>query len=158
MPQQRTTCQNNNNTSCTTSTQKSVYTIDTYTLHSSKFNLSRDNSLLSCNTLSQINSFFGKSSNESIIINPSSSVPIVCDATPDPCTFNTRRASVSEGNGLHSTSTCKFAEHNGPRKRCLLNDQIQPSIKPSGSVNGLNKFVKPIVNAKWEDKCMNSIG
>ncbi|CAG8562245.1 3076_t:CDS:2 [Dentiscutata erythropus] len=95
MPQQRT-CQNNNNTSGTTSTQKPAYTIDTYALHLSKLNLSRNNALFFYNTLSQINSFFSKSSNESFIINPSSSVPVVCDTTPGYCTLNNHRASVSE--------------------------------------------------------------
>ncbi|CAG8577225.1 1022_t:CDS:1, partial [Dentiscutata heterogama] len=117
MPQQRTTCQNNNNTSGTTSTQKPAYTIDTYALHLSKFNLSRDNALFSYNTLSQINSFFGKSNNESFIINPSSSVPVVCDTTPGYCTFNNYRASVGE---FLAKSNCKFAKHNRPRRRRCL--------------------------------------
>ncbi|CAG8471447.1 16802_t:CDS:2 [Cetraspora pellucida] len=163
MSQQGKTCQNNN-TSCTNSAQKPIYTIDSYTLHSSQFDFSRDSILLSHNTPSQTNLFFDKSSNESIIINSSSSAPVVCDATPNYCTFNTNHVSVSEGNGLHTTSGCKFTKHNDSRKRCLVSDQnqqfvqVRPSniIKPSGSINGLNVFTTPFVNIK-QDKCVNSV-
>ncbi|CAG8832028.1 34901_t:CDS:2, partial [Racocetra persica] len=146
--------------------QKPTYTIDTYTLHSSQFDFSRDNVLLSRNTPSQTNLFFDKSGNESITINSSSSAPVICDATSNRCTFNTNRASVSEGNGLHATSACKFAKHIGSRKRCLVSDQNQqqfvqarPStniIKPSGSINGLTDFTTPFVNIK-QDKCVNYV-
>ncbi|CAG8484342.1 24707_t:CDS:2 [Cetraspora pellucida] len=163
MSQQRKTCQNNN-TSCTNSAQKPIYTIDPYTLHSSQFDFSRDSILLSHNTPSQTNLFFDKSCNESIIINSSSSAPVVRDATPNYCTFNTNYVSVSEGNGLHTASGCKFTKHNDSRKRCLVSDQnqqfvqVRPSniIMPSGSINGLNVFTTPFVNIK-QDKCVNSV-